>query len=51
MRIIKELIPYAIIVLVVVLIRTFIATPVIACLKILFEFIYERKAILKKLKI
>ena len=28
-----------------------IATPVIACLKILFEFIYERKAILKKLKI
>lgn len=29
MRIIKELIPYAIIVLVVVLIRTFIATPVI----------------------
>ena len=29
MRIIKELIPYAVIVLVVVLIRTFIATPVI----------------------
>ena len=41
-KFIKEAVPYVVIIIVVVLIRTFIATPVIAVLKVFILFIDEK---------